>query len=131
MTWQKKVYGKKEKESGLLREEWKILRAKILERDKFTCLRCGVKFRYQKELSVHHLISRSEGGSNHRSNLVTLCHPCHDIVEIEGYKTSAEIVGSYDEVEVYMPTLAGLDENNAPAPDWHTWVYGGGHNPIR
>jgi len=34
-----------------------------------------------KHLTTHHIIPRSEGGDNHKSNLICLCRECHDIVE--------------------------------------------------
>jgi len=42
------------------------------------CFCCGTRLR----LSDHHLKPRSEGGTDHPDNLVTVCHDCHD--EIEG-----------------------------------------------
>lgn len=66
-------------------EGWQKLRDTIIRRDKFRCQRCregrfqGLK---KSDLSVHHIKPRSEGGSNDPANLITLCHPCHDLVEI-------------------------------------------------
>jgi 5-methylcytosine-specific restriction endonuclease McrA len=33
--------------------------------------------RRSRELHVHHIVPRSEGGTDALSNLVTLCHVCH------------------------------------------------------
>lgn len=30
-----------------------------------------------KRITAHHIVPRSRGGSDHRSNLVDLCHGCH------------------------------------------------------
>jgi 5-methylcytosine-specific restriction endonuclease McrA len=50
----------------------------VLARDKWKCLSCG---RSSKEdgvlLEVDHIIPRSKGGSDHMSNLQTLCKKCN------------------------------------------------------
>ena len=51
-------------------------RAMILDRDNYTCQICKNK-RKDSKLDVHHLIFRSNGGSNTEDNLTTLCHSCH------------------------------------------------------
>lgn len=45
----------------------------ILWRDEFTCQLCGS----HRHLQVHHVQSRSRGGSNDKSNLLTVCRECH------------------------------------------------------
>ena len=42
-------------------------------RDGYKCRKCGNK----THLEVHHIVQRKDGGTNHRDNLVTLCHDCH------------------------------------------------------
>lgn len=37
------------------------------------CSKCGSPYRP----NIHHQIPRMCGGSNHPSNLITLCHACH------------------------------------------------------
>ena len=37
------------------------------------CARCG----YSQVLDIHHIILRSEGGSNSNDNLIVLCPNCH------------------------------------------------------
>ena len=46
----------------------------ILTRDGYTCQYCATK---NVQLEVHHKITRSDGGTNRPTNLVTLCSPCH------------------------------------------------------
>ena len=36
----------------------------------------------EEDLQHHHLVTRSEGGSNAPSNLITLCRSCHDKVHV-------------------------------------------------
>ena len=51
-------------------------RAKVLYRDNYTCQCCKNK-RKDSKLEVHHIIFRSNNGSNDEQNLITLCHSCH------------------------------------------------------
>lgn len=51
-------------------------KAMVLNRDNYTCQYCKGKHKNFK-LEVHHIIFRSQGGSDEESNLITLCHACH------------------------------------------------------
>lgn len=51
-------------------------RAMVLVRDAHTCQCCKGKHKDTK-LEVHHIIYRSNGGSDDPGNLITLCHTCH------------------------------------------------------
>lgn len=51
-------------------------KAMVLNRDDYTCQYCKGK-RKDSKLEVHHIIFRSQGGSDEESNLITLCHTCH------------------------------------------------------
>lgn len=121
--WEAKVYCMPDRESGLQHAEWRLLRDKVLERDRYTCLRCDTRFKVKSKLSVHHLVPRANGGTNVMHNLVTLCHPCHDLVEVNDLRTRAAIMGSF-ETDTKIIT-----QDYAPT-DWHEWVYGGARNPI-
>ena len=48
----------------------------VLARDNYTCQCCKGKSG-SKELHVHHVIPKSEGGTNVVTNLITVCAPCH------------------------------------------------------
>lgn len=52
-------------------------RAMVLNRDNYLCQYCKGKHKDSK-LEVHHIIFRSQGGSDEESNLITLCHTCHN-----------------------------------------------------
>ena len=52
-------------------------KAMILNRDNYTCQYCKGKHKDSK-LEVHHIIFRSNGGSDEAENLITLCKTCHD-----------------------------------------------------
>ena len=51
-------------------------KAKVLNRDNYTCQCCKGKKKDSK-LEVHHIVYRSNNGSNEEDNLITLCHTCH------------------------------------------------------
>ena len=46
----------------------------ILNRDNYTCQICKAK---NTRLEVHHIIYRSNGGTDDENNLITLCKDCH------------------------------------------------------
>ena len=50
-------------------------RAHALDRDNYTCQHCGAK---NTRLEVHHILFRSQGGSDDLDNLITLCEKCHN-----------------------------------------------------
>lgn len=52
-------------------------KAYVLTRDVYRCQHCKGKTK-DKRLEVHHIIFRSNGGSDEEENLVTLCKTCHD-----------------------------------------------------
>jgi len=52
-------------------------KAYVLDRDNYTCQHCKGKSK-DKVLHVHHIIFRSQGGTDHEDNLITLCKTCHD-----------------------------------------------------
>ena len=49
----------------------------ILNRDNYTCQCCGKK---NTRLEIHHIIFRSQCGTDDESNLITLCEDCHSKV---------------------------------------------------
>lgn len=51
-------------------------KAMVLNRDGYKCQYCKGKHKDSK-LEVHHIIFRSQGGSDEADNLITLCHTCH------------------------------------------------------
>lgn len=66
--------------------EWKAVRAKVLERDGYKCVKCGVHASHER-LTVDHIVERKDGGSDYdHENLQSVCWPCH------GKKTAAEAV---------------------------------------
>jgi 5-methylcytosine-specific restriction endonuclease McrA len=62
--------------SRLSLDLWIPLKQHIYQRDQGICQYCFTQFRYE-ETHCHHTLELSEGGTNHPSNLKTLCHQCH------------------------------------------------------
>jgi len=56
------------------------LRMRILKRDDYRCRICGRRSadHVDVELHVHHIRPWAQGGVTEESNLVTLCHTCHN-----------------------------------------------------
>lgn len=61
-------------------------REKVLERDNYTCQKCGSKY----AISVHHKDGKGRGYTgvvdNSISNLITLCNSCHQVTHTEYFK---------------------------------------------
>ena len=55
--------------------EFSSRREAVLHRDKYTCQICGKK---HTKLEVHHIVYKSQGGTDNEDNLITLCEDCHD-----------------------------------------------------
>ena len=110
--------------------EWRKLRQECLHRDRYTCQRCDKRFK-SDDLTGHHMIPRAEGGADKIQNLITLCSPCHDFVEIAGLKDKASIIGSYqtEPKEEQLQSEETEKEDRYHRPEWHKWVYGGHRNP--
>ena len=65
-------------------------KAMVLNRDNYTCQCCKGKHKDSK-LEVHHIVFRSQGGSDKQDNLITLCHNSH--TELHHEITHAKFTG--------------------------------------
>jgi hypothetical protein len=52
------------------------VKAYVLHRDSHKCQLCGGRSK-EPRLNVHHIVQRSQGGSDRPNNLITLCKKCH------------------------------------------------------
>ena len=59
-------------------------KAFVLARDKHTCQKCN-KFKNGLKLHVHHVVFKTNGGTDAPTNLITLCNACHN--KIHAHKT--------------------------------------------
>jgi hypothetical protein len=125
--WQKRVY-RRRIPNFMSKDTWHNLRLACFKRDKYACQRCEQYNAQGRGLEAHHMMPRAEGGADDLTNLVTLCTTCHDYVEINGLKTLADIIGSYDAapVEFAKPKPTQEREYSFTRPAWHRWVYGAG-----
>lgn len=57
----------------------------VLHRDNHSCQKCGGKKKCEK-LHVHHIVFRSNGGSDSPDNLMSLCESCHN--DLHAHKDS-------------------------------------------
>ncbi len=53
------------------------MRRFVHARDKGECRECGRKVSFRR-FNCHHVLEVSQGGTNHPTNLVTLCRECHE-----------------------------------------------------
>ena len=62
-------------------------KAYVLNRDSYTCQHCKGKSKDPK-LDCHHIIFRSNHGTDAPENLITLCHTCHSDLHAGKFKLS-------------------------------------------
>lgn len=63
-------------ERGIAPPYWDELRSYVLNRDDYTCQKCGVRLP-GSNLALHHIKPKEIGGSDSAKNLTTLCKACH------------------------------------------------------
>jgi len=79
---------------------WKKISNQVKKRDGYTCKSCISKI----GLTVHHIKSRKDGGSDEMRNLITLCSCCHDKIEVEN-------VQSWNKINGYKKRYGKEEEN--------------------
>jgi hypothetical protein len=60
-----------------IQKDFYNVKAFVLHRDNHTC-QSGRKVKHSDKLHVHHIVFRSQGGTNAPSNLIVLCEICHN-----------------------------------------------------
>lgn len=70
-------------------------KAYVLNRDNYTCQHCKGKSK-DSRLHAHHIVFRSNWGSDEADNLVTLCKTCHDLlhsgeIKLKGGKAKGQL----------------------------------------
>lgn len=123
-AWKKKVYRQAEEPSESLRSYHAVAKI-IFKRDKHECQACLMgRAKMRREglfLTCHHIIPRSDGGTLHADNLITLCNKCHDIVEEKQYRDRTQIFALHTKDKVHYNINEGVT--------WQQWVYGGRRKP--
>lgn len=95
--------------------------SQVIKADGFVCQACNHHY-IRRDLTVHHIIPRQEGGGDNAENKITLCLDCHNRIECEieeqgEYLTRTQIRFRYTD-EHYPPSKPA-------SQDWHKVVYGG------
>ncbi|MEO5351428.1 MAG: RNA-guided endonuclease IscB, partial [Magnetococcus sp. YQC-3] len=83
----------------------------ILSRDNYECKSCKGKMK-DKHLHIHHIIERSNGGSDLPNNLITLCKTCHDNVHKNNIKLNIKKIFSNLKHATHMNILQSLIRKN-------------------
>lgn len=76
-------------------------RQKVLERDNFQCIDCGMtqeehQAKYKKSLTINHINGkgrRSQEPDNRLENLETLCLKCHGLKDCQNEKWQQKALG--------------------------------------
>jgi 5-methylcytosine-specific restriction endonuclease McrA len=87
----------------------------VLQRDRHTCQLCK---KSQRELHVHHVLWKEEGGADVPENLLTLCKQCHDKVH-KDTELNSQVKELFEAMEkrYVHPTLL-----NTIMPAFHAWL---------
>src|ERR1035437_5700560 len=72
-------------------------KAYVLDRDGYQCKKCKAK---NVKFNVHHIIFRSEGGTDSPENLITLCESCHGKVHQKEFKIDGKRSKTKDATEI-------------------------------
>jgi len=91
--WKSGVYRQRDERSIFYQSAaWNRLRRTVLRRDGYRCRRCQSPSITGSALTTHHI--RADGADD-PANLITLCAPCHDFVEMRPIlKTRGLIIAS-------------------------------------
>lgn len=80
----------------LKRGDWYLQRDKALIRDGYKCQDCGVKDSWYNPITVHHIVKKSDNGSDDMQNLASLCWKCHNLRHPEKQLRWREYVNNTD-----------------------------------
>ena len=57
--------------------EWDKLRSAVMQRDNGLCQPCARQHKVTLGNAVDHIVPKAEGGTDHDTNLQTICNECH------------------------------------------------------
>ena len=112
--WQFKIYRPTADDFDYSSPEWVSIKTFISIQQKNKCARCRKEITI-KQLTLHHIIKRSMGGTNDIENIIGLCGRCHNIIE--------PLDLDRDDITNYHKRRK--KKNKSTDNDWHLWVYGG------
>jgi 5-methylcytosine-specific restriction endonuclease McrA len=110
----REYYTQRQTKKQVFNEEFLEVRTAVLKRDGYRCVNCG---QTGTELHVHHIIPRSEGGTNDLGNLVTLCGRCHSIQDAKGHKLIQKRIDE-DLSEEHAGLVASNEQEDSEALFW-------------
>jgi 5-methylcytosine-specific restriction endonuclease McrA len=110
----REYYAQRQTQKQVFDEEFLEVRTAVLKRDGYRCVNCG---QTGTELHVHHIIPRSEGGTNDLSNLVTLCAKCHSIQDAKGHRLIQKKIDG-DLSEEHVGLVASNEQEDSEALFW-------------
>jgi len=87
-------------------------RAYVLDRDSHTCRNCKAK---KVEIQVHHIVFRSNNGSDKEDNLISLCEECHKKlhkgkIKLKGGKVKSQLKHATQMNSIRIQLLKKLSE---------------------
>ncbi|MGB9928130.1 MAG: RNA-guided endonuclease IscB [Methanosarcina sp.] len=88
------------------------VKAYVLARDGYTCQHCKGKLKDPK-LHCHHIIFRSQNGTDSAENLITLCNTCHNNLHAGKIKLSGKKCKTKHATEV------GIIKSQIKKSDWN------------
>lgn len=91
-------------------------RKAIYKRDGYRCALCDSP----RGLQIHHIMKRSQGGSNDPHNLITLCMYCHATAHGTRFPECPDYMMPVEIHEACIEYVADMY-----APDWYPWEGGG------
>lgn len=92
------------------------LRKAIYKRDHYQCALCDSP----RGIQIHHVMKRSQGGSNSPHNLITLCMYCHNVAHGTRFPETPDWMGPTEIHEACIEYLADYY-----AGEWYPWEEGG------
>lgn len=92
-------------------------RKAVYKRDNYACALCDST----RGLQIHHVMKRSQGGSSHPHNLITLCERCHNMAHGTHYPDQPNYINAesmeLDCVQYVSDFYAEQGE------EWNPWKY--------
>lgn len=91
-------------------------RKDVYRRDGYRCALCDST----RGLQIHHVIKRSQGGTNDPQNLITLCMYCHAVAHGTRFPECPAYMNAVETGEACIEYVADYY-----APDWYPFEEGG------
>ena len=101
---------------------WDATRQRVLDRDGHACRFCGIDDdkhidEYDRGLSAHHIVPKSDGGRDAPENLITVCKSCHRTLEATHAKAVAQLEPDPEELKARAAATYAAKKSWATARD--------------